>query len=180
MKSKSLKLGYFLTLVVVAVVWRWVPHPAGMAPMLPLALFLGAAAPALPTLLVVLGAQALSDAFIEVDITWPAVYFSLVLVLALGALTRTMTLKNRQGLAAVPALSILSSLIFFVITNAAVWAWTMMYPHTADGLWLAYVAGLPFLKNGLASDLLLSMVFFSIWHFVIVGQAKESQARVSG
>jgi hypothetical protein len=48
-----------------------------------------------------------------------------------------------------------------------VWAvWRDMYPATWHGLMTAYVAGLPFFRNTVASDLLFSGAFFGIGYLV--------------
>ena len=56
-------------------------------------------------------------------------------------------------------MAVFSSLIFFVITNFAVWLVWDFYPKTFDGLILCYVAGLPFLRNTLMSTILYTGFF---------------------
>jgi hypothetical protein len=54
-----------------------------------------------------------------------------------------------------------SSVSFFLISNFAVWAaWPGMYPRSFSGLMMSYVAGLPFFRNTVESDLLFSLAFF--------------------
>jgi len=56
-----------------------------------------------------------------------------------------------------------SAVSFFLISNFAVWAAGYLgYPKTWAGLLLCYTKAIPFFRNGLASDLLFSVVFFSI------------------
>ncbi len=45
-----------------------------------------------------------------------------------------------------------SSVLFFLITNFAVWAASSWYPRTIEGLASAYIAGLPFLRNMFIGD----------------------------
>jgi hypothetical protein len=52
------------------------------------------------------------------------------------------------------------SLIFFVVTNFAVWAFSGMYPQTLDGLFACYVAALPFLQRTIVGDLLWAVALF--------------------
>jgi hypothetical protein len=40
--------------------------------------------------------------------------------------------------------------------------WRDTYPKTLNGLMACYVAGLPFFRNGVASDLLFTAAFFGI------------------
>lgn len=46
------------------------------------------------------------------------------------------------------------ALLFFLVTNAAVWYSTPWYPKDIGGLLASYTLGLPFLKNMLMGDLL--------------------------
>jgi hypothetical protein len=55
---------------------------------------------------------------------------------------------------------ITSSLIFFLITNFGVWAFSGMYPLTFDGLAACYVAALPFLQHTIVGDLLWAIALF--------------------
>ena len=56
-------------------------------------------------------------------------------------------------------MTVFASLIFFVITNFAVWLVWDFYPKTFDGLILCYAAGLPFLRNTLMSTILYTGFF---------------------
>ena len=52
------------------------------------------------------------------------------------------------------------SLIFFVTTNFAVWAWSGLYSADMAGLIQCYAMGLPFLKYTIAGDLFWAAVLF--------------------
>lgn len=69
-------------------------------------------------------------------------------------------LRKRTGALRVVGAALASSTSFFLISNFAVWAGSIMYPHTASGLATCYVVGLPFYGNdALATTLLTSAVF---------------------
>jgi hypothetical protein len=56
------------------------------------------------------------------------------------------------------------SLLFFLLTNFAVWAFGSMYAPNFGGLIASYVAGLPFLKYTIAGDLTWAAILFgSYW-----------------
>jgi hypothetical protein len=81
------------------------------------------------------------------------------------ALTRKVTLGRLAGC------SVLSSVVFFLVTNFAVWAFgapESTYPYTALGLAECYLAGLPFIKNTLLGDLAWTGAFFGLYS---IGQA---------
>jgi len=66
----------------------------------------------------------------------------------------------------VGAASLAGSVSFFLISNFAVWAVWNMYPKTASGLAACYVAGLPFFRNAVVSDLFFAALFFGIGYLV--------------
>ncbi len=62
--------------------------------------------------------------------------------------------------------TVVSSLLFFVITNWAVWQYSGMYSHNWAGLLESYTMALPFLKNSLVGDLFYTGVFFGAFELV--------------
>jgi hypothetical protein len=52
------------------------------------------------------------------------------------------------------------SLLFFVLSNFAVWAFSGMYALDWQGLTACYVAALPFLQNTIAGDMFWTAVLF--------------------
>jgi len=78
--------------------------------------------------------------------------------LGLGTLLRKTSSPVRIG-----ATSLLSSIIFFVVSNFAVWAsYRTLYAATWKGLIACYVAAIPFFRDSLAPDLVFTAIFFSI------------------
>ena len=71
------------------------------------------------------------------------------------------------------AASLIASVSFFLLSNFAVWmVWRDMYPKTFNGLMACYVAGLPFFRNAVASDLLFTGAFFGVGYLA----SRESAA----
>ena len=56
--------------------------------------------------------------------------------------------------------ALLSSVVFFLVTNFAHWLFMEMYPQTLAGLLTGYAAALPFFKYQLAGDLFWSAMLF--------------------
>jgi hypothetical protein len=79
--------------------------------------------------------------------------------LAIPALAGMAT-RRWQGAAPVIATMIGSSLVFFVLSNAAVWAFSGLYPLTQQGLVDCFVAALPFLDKTVMGDLIWTAVLF--------------------
>jgi hypothetical protein len=59
-----------------------------------------------------------------------------------------------------------SALIFFLLTNFAVWAFGSMYAANATGLLTCYTAALPFLKYTIAGDLFWAAALFGGYYLV--------------
>jgi len=83
-------------------------------------------------------------------------------MLALPAGVAFLPRQLRRPRLIVPLL-LSSSLLFFLATNFAVWAFSAMYPPSAAGLFNCYIAALPFLRNMLAGDLFWSLVLFGLY-----------------
>ncbi len=74
--------------------------------------------------------------------------------------------RNTSVLRVVGA-SLVASVSFFLVSNFAVGTVSReMYPATWNGLVTCMVAGLPFFRNTVASDLLFSAVFFGAGYLV--------------
>ena len=82
-------------------------------------------------------------------------YVWLVLAVLLG-----FGLRGKVGAGRVLGYSLAGSLLFFVLTNAGVWAFGSMYPHNAAGLAAAFVAGIPFFQWTVLGTLFYSALLF--------------------
>lgn len=147
-------------LIAIGVVFRVIPHVPNVAPIGALALFSGFYFRGWKGLLVPLGAQLLGDALVGFydRRLMAAVYASFALSYAMGKLVR----RDYQW-GSVLAGSLAGALIFFFVTNGAVWLLSVWYPHTLSGLFEAYAMGLPFFRNSLVGDILFSAVFFGVY-----------------
>lgn len=154
--SDLLLAGALVALVVIA---RLLPHAPNFTPVAAAALFAGrmlhhrGVALAVP-----FTAMIASDAVLGFT-DWrvmSVVYVSLALPTVIGMLAKHIRVSRML----VPA-ALSSSLLFFVTTNFAVWAFSGMYPQTMDGLIACYLAALPFLKNTIAGDLFWGVALFS-------------------
>ena len=80
-----------------------------------------------------------------------------------GALGLGMQLRNTNSALRIGGTSLLSSILFFVVSNFAVWAsYRTLYPATVQGLAACYVAAIPFFRNTLAGDMVFTAVFFGL------------------
>ena len=160
-------LAYLFLAFAVAVHARFLPLPFSFAPVTAALLYFGARRPR-SEMWVPVAALAAAGVYLsrnyygyalsaDLLITW-AWYAGMVL---LGG----MLARNASALR-VGAASLAGSVSFFLLSNFAVWAVWNMYPKTAGGLAMCYVAGLPFFRNAVVSDLFFAAAFFGIGYLV--------------
>ncbi len=145
-------------LVALCVVARLLPHAPGFLPVAASGLFAARVLriPALAIAVPVL-AMILSDVFLPGE-DWriQAIGFAAIAIPAiLGIATRRWS-----GVLPTVATVIASSILFFLLSNFAVWAFSGMYPMTMQGLVQCYVAALPFLEKTMLGDLFWTGVLF--------------------
>ena len=157
MKSKNI---FILTIILIAASLRVSGMlPFNFSPVAAIALFAGAMftnrmlAFAAPLVIMLL-----SDLFLGFHDTMWAVYLSLVFVVGIGQVVR-QRFSFVNGL--VGALA--GSVVFFLITNAAVWMVGGLYAPGLAGLLESYTAGLPFYRNSLMGDLIFTTAFFGVY-----------------
>ena len=157
----------FLALIAItlsAAAMRLLPHPPNMTPIAAMALFGGTYFTTRRiAFLVPLTAMYLSDlalGFFVYDFGWfhgfmPFIYASFVVTVCLGLLIR-----HRLSPLIVGGAALISSVLFFVITNFGVWLVGSFYPKTVAGLLSCYVAAIPFFRNTLAGNAFYTLVLF--------------------
>ncbi|MBC8647818.1 MAG: hypothetical protein H7X85_11685, partial [Thermoanaerobaculia bacterium] len=145
-----------VSLVLLGALSRLLPHPPNFVPLGALALYSGARLPAGWDLAIPLLSLAFSDLFLDFGsgrgILTPlrvAVYGTFLLIVLGGRLLRGKATPGRLA-----AFSVSSSVLFFLVTNLAVFLRGVLYPVTPAGLLLCFAAALPFFWNTLAADLL--------------------------
>lgn len=165
MENKTFTSNFYLiiSLIAAGALMRLVPHWPNFTPVAAIALFGGTYLRRKElAFLIPVAALFLSDLLLGFHSTMAAVYASFALIVALGFI-----LRRRVSPFGVVAASLASSVLFFLITNFAVWYSGMMpYPHTASGLATSYIAGLPFLWNGLAGDLFYNGILFGSYYLI--------------
>lgn len=85
----------------------------------------------------------------------PGVYISLIVVVLIGR----MMLKEINVFSVLGA-SLMASILFFLITNFNSWLSLPMYTKDFSGLISSYVAGIPFFRGTLFSNLIFTTVLF--------------------
>ena len=131
-----------LSLIVLAVITRLLPHPPNVAPITGIALFGGSRFDnkwigfGLPLL-----CMFITDLFLGFSSITMFVYLSFMIISYIGINSKTISNGTILG----------SSLLFFLLTNFGVFL--LGYPHTIQGLLTCYTLALPFFVNTIIGDL---------------------------
>jgi len=151
-------------LVGLIVAARLVPHAPNFTPVVAAGLFAGMVLRSRTlALLVPVTAMVFSDLIMGFE-DWRirvVIYAALVLPVILGIWGQ----RFRPVLALLP-LALTSSLLFFVVSNFAVWVFSGMYTFDLAGLVQCYVLALPFLQNTMMGDVIWTAALFGSWWLV--------------
>lgn len=157
----SARFVFVATAIFVAAISRVFPHIPNFTPIAAMALFGGAylndkrLAVVVPML-----AMFVSDAILELTTGWG---FHNTLAYVYGAFLLTtfigMSIRNRIGAGSILVASVVSSILFFLITNFGVWAASGFQLGVA-GLGTTYVLGIPFFGPTLLGDLFFNTILF--------------------
>src|SRR5512143_909934 len=145
-------------LVGLDIVARLLPHAPGFLPVAASGFFaarmlrLAPLAIAVPVLGMILSDAALPGE----DWRIQAVGFAAIAIPAIAG----MATRRWRGVVPVVATMIPCSVLFFLLSNGAVWAFSGMYPLSLSGLAQCYVAALPFLDKTILGDLFWTGVLF--------------------
>jgi len=108
-------------------------------------------------LLVPVLALFISDLFIGFHGSMWAVYLSFVFVVLMGTQLKKTRILN------IFVATVLSSTLFFVLTNFAVWVQGGLYTKDIAGLIQCYEMGIPFFKNTILGDMIFSGSLFGLY-----------------
>jgi hypothetical protein len=158
-------------LIALGIAGRLLPHPPNFTPMAAIALFSGFIfMKRYMAILTVVVTMLLTDyfAFGFLSPEWFAsksmwvVYLSLLFPIVFKSF-----LQKKLGLLRITGAALTSSMVFFLATNFAVWAFSPMYEKTWSGLVLCYTMAIPFFQNTVAGDLIWSGVIFGVYYALL-------------
>ncbi len=165
---------FALILIIIGAALRLTPHLPNVAPVSALALFGGVYLSRRLSLAVPLGIMVLSDVLLSFsplrqllpwgisgagwhNLVW-ATWGSFALVGLIG-----WWVRRRKTVSRIFFGSLSGSILFYLITNWAVWAYGTMYPADWSGLIESYRQGLPFFRNSLLGDMGYTALFFGVY-----------------
>ncbi|MCD4734448.1 MAG: hypothetical protein K8R53_00255 [Bacteroidales bacterium] len=151
-----------ISVIFIGAVMRLLPHWPNFTPITAMALFGGAYLSRKHLAYIIpLAAMVFSDLILGFHNLMIPVYLCFALIVFLSTF-----LKNRINPVTVIGASLVSSILFYLVTNFGVWAITPYYTKDISGIIQCYVAGLPFLRNGMLGDIFYNAVFFGGFYFV--------------
>lgn len=164
-----LKIHYMLAFLIISfgILSRLIVHTPNFTPVLSMAFLGGMYLKGRQALWVPLALMVASDLIIGFYPLMYVTWGSIVLISVLG-----FWLKERKSFVTVLSGSVLSAVIFFIVTNFA--SWLTLYPHTMDGLRQCYILAIPFFRSTIVSTLAYSLVFYAGYEWLL----KRSQGTV--
>ena len=174
MKTEKLNLrfGLITLMIALAALSRLLPHPPNFTPIGGMALF-GAACYTKRrwAFIIPIAAMWLSDLVLN-NVVYAQYYdhfvwlhrgalftygaFALIAVLGMLALKKVRVTRWAAS-------TLGASYLFFLVSNFGVWCSGAMYPKTFGGLVACYTAGIPFLQNTIAGDVIYSGILFGVF-----------------
>ena len=155
MKEISNQEKLLAVFVILATFLRLIPHPLNFTPITSLALFSGVMFNRKWLgLIIPLIAMFLSDIILGFSMISLWVYASFGLITLFGWFIKKMNIHS----------ILLSSIIFFIVSNFGVWV--LGYPHTIEGILLCYTMAIPFFGYSIIGDLFWGFVIKFSYKFV--------------
>ncbi len=151
------RLMVLIFMVFAAALTRLMPHPPNMTSIAAIALFGGAyfsdkwLAFLVPLTALFISDMALGGFYRGMEV----VYLSFALIVCIG-----LWLQKHRTVLPIAGAALTSSVLFFALTNLGVWAFSGMYPTTAEGLIACFTAALPFFTNTVMGDLFYTALLF--------------------
>ncbi len=187
MKILQPKLIIVLSAIAVAAVFRLIPHWPNFTPMAAIALMGGALiSNRLMGFIIPLIALFISDilTITFINYRWISlgefftspstalIYLSFILMTFIG-----FGMRNRQSWGNLAGASLLSAIVFFVISNFGDWMINTL-PKTGAGLLATYELGIPFFGYNLLGNLFYSFLFFGLFHYFTTSNQRLAKQRV--
>ena len=149
MKSLNKEYTLILSMIVLAVASRLLPHPPNFAPITGIALFAAAKLnKKIIAFLVPLLCLFITDLILGLSWINLFVYASFGMISWIGMQQKKISIRTVLG----------SSLLFFFVSNLGVWV--LYYPISLEGLITCFTLAIPFFGNTIAGDLVYTAVLF--------------------
>lgn len=167
------ELMFALGLLILGVISRLIVHLPNFTPVIALALFGGVYLKKKQAVMLPVILMAATDVFLGLHATILFTWGSLALIATIGLWAR-----NRKDFSTLAAASLVSAVLFHVVTNFGVWLVSGMYPQTWAGLAACYTAAIPFFRHMLLSTALYALVLFGAYEAAVARMKKINLAHI--
>ena len=154
---KKEQIIYISLLLIGTSLLRFIPHPPNMTPIIAIGIL---SVTCFQSRLFQFGfplfIMIITDAIIGFHTLIPVVYLSIIVASLSGFI-----LKHKYSIINGLGCSLLSSILFFTISNFGVWAIGNLYPKTLTGLIHCYIAAIPFFHNTVISTSVIIIAILS-------------------
>ncbi len=171
--NQKTKIFFVILIMALLVASRLVKHPFNFSPVIAVSIFAGFYLKKYWAVALPLIAMAISDYFIGFY-DWQ-IMASVYLSIAVAFLIGRVLAKHKKWYNIIFS-AVISSVLFFLITNFAVWAFFDWYPHTWAGLMSDFTLAIPFFRNSFIGDLVYTSALFSIFEFSLFWADKKIKA----
>lgn len=158
-------------LIILGALTRVIPHPPNLTAVGAIGIFAGANGSKKWFWVTPLATMAITDAII--GFYWWPIMTSVYLSFVISSLLSFVFLRSKKNVIRIAIITLISSVIFYIITNFAVWAWSPMYAKNWSGLAESYVLALPFFRNSLLGDLAYTGILFGVYKFILVRRSNR-------
>ena len=168
MKSIKEEMIVFLYISGILALGRLIPHPPNFTPILAAAIF----APYM-----------IKDKWIAMAIPLVAMFIGDIIIgfhpymlwvygaIGISSLLSHWSMRFGRKYIQLGIMALVSSILFFIITNFAVWVMWDYYPNTMDGLLLCYSKAIPFFQNTVYGTLVYTSLMTMM--VVVVNRGRE-------
>ncbi len=146
--------------IIFTVAVRLIPHVPNFSPLVAIALFAGVYLRKRWAFIIPLVIYVTSDLIIGVHDAVLYTWGSMALIIGIG-----LYLKSRKTPMTILGGTLVSSILFFIVTNFGVWA-SGWYPRTLEGLIQCFTLAIPFFRTSLASNILYGAVLFGAYELI--------------
>ncbi|MBD3311453.1 MAG: hypothetical protein GF349_03085 [Candidatus Magasanikbacteria bacterium] len=129
---------------------RLLPHPPNFTPIAAIAIFGGLYLPKYLSVVIPIAVMLVGDIVIGFynPYVMISVYVGFILCVVLA-----LIIRKKKKIHYILGTTVFGSILFFLLTNMAVWAFGTLYPHSLAGLIESYTMAIPFFRNSLLGDL---------------------------
>ena len=149
-----------LIIITFGILSRLVIHTPNFSPVLSMAFLAGMYLKGRQAVIVPFVLMVISDLIIGFYPLMWLTWGSVMLISVIG-----LYLKERKSLGTVLGGSIISAVLFFIVTNFG--AWLTLYPHTGEGLRQCYILAIPFFRSSFLSTVAYSLVFYAAYEWLL-------------